>query len=85
MKPIGKYILITPINEEMETESGLLLTTEDTAEFRYRKATVVSAGTEVEAIKDGDTIFYDNHAGHKMMIKDIQYSVIRENDVVVVE
>ena len=85
MKPIGKYILISPITEELETASGLLLSAEDSAEFRYKKATVASSGTEVTAIKGGDTIYYDSRAGHTMFIKDEQYSVIRESDVVVVE
>jgi len=34
MKPIGKYILIEPAMEEMETESGLLLTVDDNNDFR---------------------------------------------------
>lgn len=85
MKPIGKYILIEPVIEEIETESGLLLTIEDRQEFRYRKAVVVAVGTDVATMKDGDTIYYDNRQGYKMMLKNKQYSVIRENDVVLVE
>ena len=85
MKPIGKYILIDPVIEEVETESGLLLTIEDHEEFRYRKAEVVAAGTDVKTMKSGDTIYYDNRQGCKMMLRNKQYSVIRENDVVVVE
>ena len=85
MKPIGKYILISPIKEELETASGLLLSAEDSAEFRYKKATVARPGTEVSVIKAGDTIYYDSRAGYTMLIKSEQYSVIRESDVVVVE
>ena len=85
MKPIGKYILISPIKEELETSSGLLLSAEDASQFRYKRATVASSGTEVSAIKAGDTIYYDSRAGYTMLIKNEQYSVIRETDVVVVE
>ncbi len=85
MRPIGKYILIEPTMEETETESGILLTMQDNNEFRYRKATVVEAGTDVDVINSGDIIYYDNRAGYKMMLNNKQYSVIRENDVVVVE
>jgi len=85
MRPIGKYILIEPTMEETETESGILLTMQDNNEFRYRKATVVEAGTDVDVINSGDTIYYDNRAGYKKMLNNKQYSVIRENDVVVVE
>ncbi len=84
MKPIGTYILITPLKEELETSSGLLLSAEDAGEFRYRKATVAEVGTQVSTIKAGDTIFYDSHAGHTLFIKNEPYSVIREHDVVVV-
>jgi len=85
MKPIGKYILIEPTMEEMETESGLLLTSEDNNEFRYRKAQVSAVGTDVTTMEDGDTIYYDNRSGYKVMLHNKQYSVIRESDVVVVE
>ena len=37
MKLIGKNILIEVINEEVKTSSGLLLSTEDTSQFRYSK------------------------------------------------
>ena len=85
MTPIGKYILVDVLTEEMETSSGLLLSAEDADNFRYKKACVVESGTEVDTIKKDDTIYYDKMSGHTMMIKDIQYTVIREADVVVVE
>ena len=85
MKPIGKYILIEPAMEEVETESGLLLTVEDHEEFRYRKAVVCAVGTDVTTMKDGDIIYYDNRSGYKVMLHNKKYSVIKEHDVVVVE
>ena len=85
MTPIGKYILVDVLTEEMETSSGLLLSAEDADTFRYKKACVVESGTEVDNIHKGDTIYYDKMSGHTMMIRDIQYTVIREADVVVVE
>ena len=38
MKPIGKYILVKNIEEEIETSSGLLLSAEDASQMRYKKA-----------------------------------------------
>ena len=35
MKPIGKYIVIKTIEEEIKTSSGLLLSAEDANEMRY--------------------------------------------------
>ena len=36
-------------------------------------------------LKDGDTIYYDKHAGHGISWKDKLYHVIRSGDVVLVE
>ena len=85
MKPIGKYILITAIKEEIKTESGILLSADDVENIRYKKGIVNSSGTDVKDIKESDTIYYDSRAGYTMMIKDILYTVITERDVVVVE
>ena len=84
MKAINKYIIIDKVSEEMKTESGLLLSGEDANEFRYNKGIVVTPGTNVEAVKEGDTIYYDKSSGHTMILQDKKYTVILERDVVVV-
>jgi co-chaperonin GroES (HSP10) len=84
MKPINKYILIDPVQEEVKSESGLMLVGDEADMFRYKKATVVKAGTNVTDITDGDTIYYDKGAGYTMMFSGKKYTVILERDVVVV-
>ena len=37
MKPIGKYIVITKINEEKKTDSGLILSADDVNAYRYHR------------------------------------------------
>lgn len=83
-KPINKYILIKTIDEEIKTESGLLLTGSDAEKFRYKKALVVKPGTNVDIIKENDLIYYDKGAGYTMLIDNVPYTIIREADVVVV-
>tara|TARA_R110000751_G_scaffold135641_1_gene238488 strand:- start:735 stop:992 length:258 start_codon:yes stop_codon:yes gene_type:complete len=84
MKPINKYIIILPIEEEMVSSSGLLLSAEDSKSFRYKKARVIESGTQVDSIKTGDVIYFDKTAGHSMMIGNDTYTIIVERDVVVV-
>ena len=84
MKPIGKNIIITPVEEEMKTNSGLLLSAEDMNQLRYKKALVIKVGSDVQVIKDGQMINYDKRAGHTMLIQDKPYTIIQEKDVVVV-
>jgi co-chaperonin GroES (HSP10) len=84
MKPIGKYIIINEIVEEISTESGILLTNEDTKDLRYKKGVVIMPGTDVDVVGINDYIYYDSRAGYKMVISGTQHSVISESDVVVV-
>ena len=84
MKPINKYIIITPAQEELKTKSGLLLSKTDAFAFRYKKATVVKPGTLVDTIKEGDVIYYDKAQAREVIINDQSYVVIQERDVVVV-
>jgi co-chaperonin GroES (HSP10) len=84
MQPIGKYILVKLIEEEVKTDSGLLLTSQDVNDFRYCKARVVKPGTDVSVIKEGDVIFYDKSHGFTMVINQEHLTVIQERDVVVV-
>jgi co-chaperonin GroES (HSP10) len=83
-KPLGKYILITPIDEQVKSEIGLIMSGSDTSKMRYKKGRIVKVGTDVASVSDGDTVYYDKNAGYSMMIGDVTYSVIMERDVIVV-
>ena len=84
MRPINKYILVSKIDEEIKTSSGLLLSAEDVDNFRYRKAQVIKPGTEVKDIKEGDVIYYDKRSGYSIILEDNPVTIILERDVVVV-
>ena len=83
MKPVGKYIVIKTIEEEVKT-SGLLLSATDVDEFRYRKGSVVKPGTDVSVVKPKDLIYYDKNSGFTMLINEEPYTIIQERDVVIV-
>jgi co-chaperonin GroES (HSP10) len=50
-RPINKYIVISKVDEQLKTDSGLLLSQEDAKGFRYMKALVISVGHEVHTVK----------------------------------
>ena len=85
MKAIGKNIVITPIKEnDTKTSGGLILAEAHREDIRYRKAKVITVGTGVIGLKDGDDIYYDRHAGFGIELQKKQFKVIKENDVVIV-
>jgi co-chaperonin GroES (HSP10) len=85
MKAVGKYIVINPLEEkDVKTSGGLILNEENREDIRYREGTVIQVGDEVNAIKSKDKIYYDRHAGFGIEIKQKQYKVIKESDVVII-
>jgi co-chaperonin GroES (HSP10) len=84
MKPIGKYLVVRDIQETIRTESGLILSGEDTNQLRYKRAEVIASGTDVNVIDEGDELYYDKVNSFTMLIDDLQYTIIQERDVVVV-
>ena len=84
MQPIGKNILIKSIDEEIKTESGLLLSGADANQLRYKKGIVVKPGTDVSVINPDDVIYYDRNHGFTMMIGDESYTIIQEHHIVLV-
>ena len=54
MKPIGKNIIIKTIDEEIKTSSGLLLSSEDANQLRYKKGVIIKSGTEVQVLDELD-------------------------------
>jgi len=56
MKPIGKNLLIKIIEEEIKTSSGLLLSSDDASQLRYKKL----SGEEIPTSLSSNPIFAKN-------------------------
>ena len=85
MKAIGRNLIINKIKEgTTKTKGGLLLAENQREDIRYTEADILSVGKQVEGLKEGDKIFFDRHAGHKIEIDKKTYHVIKAQDVVVV-
>jgi len=84
MRPIGKYIVIKDIQEEIKTQSGLILSGEDANQLRYKRAEVIAVGTDVNVIDEMDELYYDKGHSFTMLINNEQFTIISERDVVVV-
>ena len=83
-QPVNKYLLVEILEEQITTQSGLLLTGNETDQLRYKKARVAAPGTNVDCVAEGNIIYYDKNAGYTMLVNDVKYTVILERDIVVV-
>ena len=76
--------MVEKIKEEPKKVAGLILTEKTDVDNRYVKAKIISVGSEVKGLKEGDIIYFDKHAGHGITFDDILYHVIKAGDVVLV-
>lgn len=84
IQPIGKWIAIDIIEEEIMSESGLLLSGNDKSKLSYKKGKVIKEGTEVTVIKENDIIYYSPHNSFSMFIESKEITFIQERDVLTI-
>ena len=85
MRAVGRNVVILPVKEtETKTKGGLLLAEAQREDIRYRLAKVVTVGDDVKMVTDSDTVYYDRHAGFTIEIKDEKFTVIKEQDIVII-
>jgi co-chaperonin GroES (HSP10) len=86
MKTLGTYVVIKPINEEMRTASGMIISSEDAGNIRYKRANIVSVGADCnkEVINEGDNVYYDKTQGFTMVLNKEVYTIIKERDIFIV-
>ncbi len=85
MKAVGKYIVIKEIEDKATTtKGGLLLSSKQKEDIRYRQAEVLNVGTEVVGVNTKDNIYFDRHAGFDIELDDKIYKVIKEQDIVII-
>jgi len=85
MKAVGRNVVILPVKEtETKTKGGLPLAEAQREDIRYRLAKVVTVGDDVKMVGDSDNVYYDRHAGFTIEIKDEKFTVIKEQDIVII-
>jgi co-chaperonin GroES (HSP10) len=85
MKAVNHYIIVDKIKEEPKKVNGLIMTESLNTDIRYLRGKIISVGNNTEALKEGDSIYYDKHAGHGIEWDGKMYYVIKQQDVVIVE
>ena len=84
MKAVNNYIIITKIKEEIKTDYGFIMQ-DNKSENRYLKGKVVNCGEKTECINPEDIIYYYRHAWHDLVFEGKSYTVIKQQDVIIVE
>ena len=91
LKPLGDRLLVSPIEQEEMTASGIVLP--ETAKEKPMQGKVIAAGPGARKedgsriamdVKKGDTVLYAKYAGTEIKIDGTKYLIFKESDVLAI-
>ena len=84
MRAINEFIIIDKIEEEVRTDSGLILSGDDVSQMRYAKGKIKTVGDQVTQVNPEDVIYYDKRSAYDVVLSGQPVTVIQLKDVVIV-
>ena len=91
LKPLGDRLLVSPIEQEEMTASGIVLP--ETAKEKPMQGKVIAVGPGARKedgsliamdVKEGDTVLYAKYAGTEIKIDGNKYLIFKETDVLAI-
>jgi chaperonin GroES len=79
IKPLADRVVATRETASNKTASGLYLP--DNAKEKPVVAQVVAIGPDVKGLKVGDKIVYKEYSTTELKVNDIEYLIVKEEDV----
>lgn len=91
LKPLGDRVVVKVVEAEEKTAGGIILP--DTAKDRPQEGEVVAVGPGrvlengqrvAPEVKVGDRVVFSKYGGTEVKIDEVEYLVVRENDILAV-
>lgn len=91
LKPLGNRVLTQRIEEETNLKGGIILP--DSAKKKQETAKVIAVGpgkTDKDGnlspmpVSVGDTILMDKYSGQEVTIDDVEYIIVRADDIIAI-
>jgi chaperonin GroES len=79
IKPLADHLLAVRQEPQTKTASGIYLP--DTSKDKPAVANVIAIGPDVKHVSVGDKIVYKEYATTELKIDDIEYLIVKEEDV----
>lgn len=78
-KPLKDRVFVSYSEEVEKTSGGIYVP--DVAKEKPQKGKVQAIGSEVKNVKVGDTILFDKYSGAKVSFEDMEYLILKEEDI----
>jgi len=91
LQPMGERIVVKRVDSEETTAGGIVLP--DSAREKPARGTVVAVGSgrllddgsrAESQLSNGDVVLFSSYAGEQVEIDDVEYLLMREDDVLAV-
>lgn len=90
LKPLADRVVIKSIESEEVTKGGIVLPGSAKEKPQMAEVVAVGPGGVVEGkditmyVKVGDRVIYSKYAGTEVKLEDVEYIVVRQNDILAI-
>ena len=90
IKPLADRVVIKMVEAEETTKSGIILTASAQEKPSIAEIVAVGPGGNVDGkevtmtVKPGDKVITSQYAGTKVTLEDVEYVVVRQNDILAI-
>jgi chaperonin GroES len=82
IEPLGARVLVRPLEEDLQTKSGLYLP--ETAREKPQQGEIEAVGDPDEmlvSLEVGDVVLFEKYAGTKVALDGVDYLLMDEGDI----
>ena len=80
LEPLDDHLVVEPVDEEVETKSGLIIP--QSAEGHSRSGIVIAVGPDAAGIEPGDKVLFPKDAGYDVRLAGVAMKVIKRGQLI---
>ena len=90
LRPLSDRVIIKSLEAEETTKSGIVLPGSAKEQPQMAEVIAVGPGGTVDGkevvmnVKTGDKVIYSKYAGTEVKLDDVEYIVVRQNDILAI-
>ena len=80
LEPLDDHLIVEPVDEDVETRTGLIIP--QSAEARCRSGIVTAVGPDASGVEPGDKVLFPKDAGFDVRLGGAAVKVMRRGELI---
>ncbi|TMJ95610.1 MAG: co-chaperone GroES [Actinobacteria bacterium] len=80
LEPLDDYLVVEPMDEDIETRTGLIIP--QSAEAGCRSGVVTAVGADTAGVDPGDKVLFPKEAGFDVRLGGVSVKLIRRHELI---